>query len=88
MKRINLNRYLHQPVQILWGDQNELTILMLAYVIGTLGGGYFWLSILLAFPLISYKRKQNRGYFNQLVYFYGFMKMEGYPDPSEKRFYE
>ena len=88
MKRVSLNRYLHQPVQILWGDQNDLTIFIFAYLFGMAGGGVFWLSILLAFPIISYKRKQNRGYFNQLIYFYGFRSMNGYPDPSEKRFYE
>jgi len=88
MKRIEVTRYLHQPVQILWGDSNEFTILVLLYLFALLAGGYFWFSLGLIFPICSYKRKQNRGYFNQLLYFMGFRKFKGYPDPSEVRFFE
>jgi hypothetical protein len=88
MKRIVLNKYIHQPIQILWFDQNEIFIFIAAYMFGMMGGGVFWCSLLVTPFFIKYKRKQNRGYFNQLIYFYGFRKMKGYPDPSEKRFYE
>lgn len=88
MKNVTLNRYIHQPVQILWFDQHEIMIFIFCYLFAMMGGGIFWCSLLLAPVFVWFKRKQNRGYFNQLIYFYGFRKLSGYPDPSEKRFNE
>lgn len=83
-----VTQYLHKPIQILWFDSHEVMIIGGMYLFGLIGGKWCWLGMLFLYPIIVFKRKQNRGYFNQVLYFFGFRKFKGYPDPSEKVFYE
>lgn len=83
-----VTQYLHKPIQILWFDSHEMVMIGAMYLFGLIGGTWCWLGLLTLPFLIMFKRKQNRGYFNQLLYFFGFRKFKGYPDPSEEVFYE
>lgn len=85
-----LTQYLHLPLQFMWFDTNELVIIISFYLIALIMGSWpWWVLLLVGSPyVIKFKRKQNRGFFFQTMYFYGFIKFNGYPDPSEEEFLE
>ena len=81
--------YLHLPIQVMWFDANELTFLVMLYLSASLLGGWAWLLMLiLPFPVLSYKRKQARGFFTHFLYKLGFLKFQFYPDSSANLFRE
>lgn len=82
-------QYLHLPLQVLWFDTTELFIMLCFYLAALLVGGIAWVGVI-AGPvvLISYKRKQARGYFQHLLYSYGYSSIQGYPLPTAEEFHE
>lgn len=82
-------QFLHLPIQVMWFDANELTFLALLYMLCSLLGGWAWLlMLLLPYPVLKYKRSQQRGFFLQILYILGVMDIQGYPDASAKQFRE
>ncbi|WP_257291443.1 type IV conjugative transfer system protein TraL, partial [Endozoicomonas sp. ONNA1] len=82
-------QYLHMPMQILWFDTTEWTLILGTYLVvllfGMFAGG---IALLLLLSAIQYKRKRERGFFQHILYEYGYSSIEGYPLPTADVFYE
>ncbi len=84
-----MTKYLHLPLQILWFDSGEITVIVVCYLIAMIFGGLTWLVLLIGpLVLIRYKRRKGRGFFQHLLYQLGYAELIGYPLPTAKRFYE
>lgn len=84
-----LSQYLHKPLQILWFDSSEVAMLVLLYIFALIFGGFAWLALfVIPFLLIPYKRSLARGFFQHLIYSYGWRDIKGYPNPCAYQFFE
>ncbi len=81
--------YLHLPLQVLWFDTPELTLIAMLYIMAAIFGGIAW-AFLFVGPIliIPYKRAQPRGYFSHLLYVLGWQSYSGYPSHTLSRFAE
>lgn len=87
--KVRVPQYLHKPPQILWFDAHEILIIAAAYIGSVAFKGYAWVLLFtLAWFAIRYKRRKPRGYILHLFYSAGFFKLNGYPLPTARRFYE
>lgn len=81
--------YLHLPIQILWFDTGEVAVIVVFYLMAMMFGGLMWIVLLIGpFTLIRYKRSKERGFFQHLIYQFGYAKIKGYPLPTANHFYE
>lgn len=88
-KRIFVPEYSHYPAQYFLFDVEEAGLLAVAYFLGTVFTAKIWLVLVpLLYFGIRWKRSMPRGYISHLIYSFGGTRMQGYPDPSCKRFYE
>jgi hypothetical protein len=84
-----MSQYLHQPLQILWFDTSEVAMLVLLYIFALVVGGLAWIGLLIIpFFLIPYKRTLQRGFFQHVLYAYGWRDIKGYPAPTAYQFFE
>ncbi len=81
--------YLHQPLQVLWFDTPEITLIVMLYMMAAIFGGIAWLALFIG-PIfvIPYKRSQPRGYFSHLLYVLGWQSYAGYPPHTVSHFAE
>jgi hypothetical protein len=87
--KVRVPQYLHLPLQILWFDTEEVSVIVMSYLISIIFGGYAWFLLVLGPCLyISIKRRQPRGYLVHTLHRLGFAKLVGYPGPQAKEFYE
>jgi hypothetical protein len=87
--KVRVPQYLHLPLQILWFDTEEVSVIIVSYLIGLLFGGLSWLLlVLLPCLYIWIKRQQPRGYLVHTLHRLGFAKLTGYPGPQAREFYE
>ncbi|MEJ2743454.1 MAG: type IV conjugative transfer system protein TraL [Gammaproteobacteria bacterium] len=82
-------QYMHLSTQLLWFDQEELSIILCCYLMGLVFGGWAW-SLLIIGPIvyIPIKRRQPRGFLLHLLYRVGLAQLKGYPGPEAKVFFE
>lgn len=81
--------YLHLPIQVMWFDTNEITFLAMLYLCCSLLGGWAWLLLfMLPYPILTYKRRQPRGFFTHILYKVGFLTFTGYPESAADHFRE
>jgi len=81
--------YLHLPLQILWFDTPEIVVIVMFYLLTMIFGGLTWLLLLVGpYFLIRFKRSKERGYFQHLLYQFGYAQIKGYPLPTANKFYE
>ena len=72
--------YLHLPLQVLWFDAPEITMIAMFYITAAIFGGIAWLFLFVGpFLIIPYKRSKPRGFFSHVLYALGFSKFYGYP---------
>jgi hypothetical protein len=45
--KVRVPQYLHLPLQILWFDTEEVSVIIVSYLIGLLFGGLAWLLLVL-----------------------------------------
>jgi len=87
--KVRLPQYLHLPMQFLWFDTEELTVIVFFYVFALLFGGGFWLAVLIGpYLYMHVKRNKPRGFLRHLIYVAGFSGMKGYPPPQATQFHE
>ena len=81
--------YLHLPLQVLWFDTPEITLLAMFYIIAAIFGGITWL-LLFVGPIfiIPYKRTRPRGFFSHVLYVLGWSTFCGYPPYTLSTFAE
>jgi hypothetical protein len=87
--KVRVPQYLHLPLQILWFDTEEISVIVIFYLMAIIFGGFAWLFVVLG-PCcyINIKNKQPRGYLLHTLYRLGFAQLKGYPGPQAKEFYE
>ena len=82
-------QYLHMPMQVLWFDTVEWRLIAASYLVVVLFGFVAGaIALFLIIALIRYKRSRERGYFQHLIYEYGYSRIEHYPLPTAKVFHE
>jgi hypothetical protein len=81
--------YMHLPLQVLWFDTSEVTVIIVFYLAAMIFGGVMWYLLIIGpYALISFTRSQARGYIKHLMYVFGWTNIVGYPNPSAMRFCE
>lgn len=87
--RVRVPKFMHLPLQILWFDTEEISIIMIGYTIGLVFGGLAWIALVLG-PVfyIPIKRKQPRGFMKHMLFRIGLAHLKGYPGPEAKVFSE
>ncbi len=81
--------YLHLPLQVLWFDAPEISMIAMLYITAAIFGGITWLFLFLGPVLIiPYKRSKPRGFFSHLLYVLGWSNFAGYPPFTTSRFSE
>ena len=82
-------QYLSAPLQVVWFESDEVGLIIMAFTMAMIFGGFSWL-LLPAVPFVysRVKRSQPKGFLRHLLYYAGLMKMYGYPDFWEKEFSE
>ena len=87
--RVRVPQYMHMPMQLLWFDTEEITIIVVCYIFGVVFGGYAWLFLFIG-PVfyIQVKRRKPRGFLVHQLYRFGFAHLKGYPEPQALQFYE
>jgi hypothetical protein len=83
-------QYLTQPYQLLWFEPDDMTVMVLAYLMAMIFGGWFWWLMLIVFPTVYSRLKRNhpRGFLRHSMYMLGWTRMEGYPQYFEDEFIE
>jgi len=82
-------QYLADPYQLLWFEPDDLSIMLIGYLLAMTFGGFFWL-VMVAGPL-GYglvKRRYPKGLLRHLFYMIGWTKLHGYPNFFEEEFRE
>jgi len=81
--------YLHLPLQVLWFDSSEITMIAMFYIAGVLFGGIAWLLLVVGpILIIPYKRQQPRGFLAHFFYMIGWSRFCGYPTHTLSNFTE
>ena len=87
--KVRMPQYLHLPPQIRGFDAQEVLVLIAAYLGSVAFGGYSWLLLIAAaWGFIRFKRRKPRGYILHLFYRGGVFRLQLYPLPTARRFYE
>jgi len=87
--RVRVPQYMHLPLQFLWFDTEELSVIVCCYIFGVVFGGYAWGFVVLGpFAYIQVKRRKPRGFLMHQLYRSGFATLKGYPGPQAFRFHE
>jgi len=87
--RVRVFQYLHRPYQVLFFEEDDLVLLVLALILALCFGGKFWILIIpFVFGYASLKRKLPRGYLRHLLYATGLVKLKGLPTFFEDKFNE
>lgn len=87
--RVRVPQYMHLPMQFLWFDTEEISIILVSYIVGLVFGGLAWFAMVLGPALyIPVKRRQPRGFMMHFLYRFGMAKLRGYPGPDARIFNE
>ena len=87
---VQVPRYLHEPIRILWFDLEDLGVILLGYFFWLMLESWLVIPIAVLVPawFIRLKRSKPRGYLGHLLYYYGFSNLKGYPPPTTREFHE
>ncbi|WP_429885533.1 type IV conjugative transfer system protein TraL [Geoalkalibacter halelectricus] len=82
--------YLGSPLQVLFWETDDLLMIMMGFVIAQSTDNIWTWSLIVVIPVIYGRIKKDRpkGFLRHLLYFGGFIKMEGYPLYFDKTFRE
>ena len=82
-------QYLSSPIQVLWFEADELSIILLSFMIASIFKGWFWLLMIVAPFLYSrYKLRYPRGFLKHMLYLSGIKDLRAYPTAFHKEFLE
>lgn len=83
-------RYLHLPVQILWFDMEDISVVLVSYTLWMLLNSWYVVPVCIAVPVLFMRIKASRprGFLRHLLYRYGFSSLKGYPPALVDRFEE
>lgn len=89
MNAKKMPQYLSCPYQILWFEPDDLSIMLIGYVLAMTFGGFFWLVMFgapLGYTLV--KRRYPKGMLRHFFYMLGWTRLHGYPTFFEEDFVE
>jgi len=83
-------QYLSSPIQVFWFEADELVVILFAFMIAVVFGGFIGWGVFFVTPWAysRSKRKYPSSFLKHLVYFSGLKVIEGYPNAFEKDFNE
>ncbi|RLD98232.1 MAG: conjugal transfer protein TraL [Aquificota bacterium] len=82
-------QYLSSPIQVLWFEADELSIILLSFMAASILKGYFWLMVIVApFFYSRYKLRYPRGFLKHMLYLSGLKDLKVYPTAFHKEFLE
>jgi hypothetical protein len=82
-------QYLSSPLQVFWFEADELAIVLIAFMIGSIFKGWFWLLLVIGpFCYTRYKLKYPRGFLKHSLFLSGLKDFAGYPTRFQKEFLE
>lgn len=82
-------QYLSSPLQVFWFEADELAIVLIAFMIGSIFKGWFWLLLIFGpFFYTRYKLKYPRGFLKHSLFLSGLKDFAGYPTRFQKEFFE
>jgi len=89
MQQYQLSKHLHKPALLVALELPELTPFIVGYIMGMLGGGFWWLALfILPAVTIPWSRKKPRGHIQHMFCMLGVTKLEGYPILLSREFEE
>jgi type IV conjugative transfer system protein TraL len=82
-------QYLSKPFQVLWFEVDELVLFLFFLTLSLLYGKLMWLIFLVfQYSYTKTKRSQARGFLKHVLYVFGLIKMNNYPDYFQQEFHE
>jgi type IV conjugative transfer system protein TraL len=82
-------QYLSRPIQVLWFETDELILCVFTLTLALLYGKIMWLVFLITqYFYTRTKRSKPRGFLKHLLYMFGFIQMNKYPDYFQREFHE
>jgi type IV conjugative transfer system protein TraL len=82
-------QYLSKPFQILWFEVDELVLFLFFLTLSLLYGKLMWIVFLISqYSYTKTKRSQARGFLKHVLYVFGLVKMNHYPDYFQQEFHE
>ncbi len=82
-------QYLSSPIQVLWFEPDDLGIIMLFFMVGSIFKGVFWIFLVIG-PLayVKVKARYPKSFLKHMLYLSGIKTLKGYPDYYVNRFNE
>lgn len=82
-------QYLSRPIQVLWFETDELILCVFTLTLALLYGKIMWLVFLITqYFYTRTKRSKPRGFLKHLLYMFGCIQMNKYPDYFQREFHE
>jgi hypothetical protein len=82
-------QYLSKPFQVLWFEVDELVLFLFFLTLSLLYGKLMWIVFLISqYSYTKTKRSQARGFLKHVLYVFGLVKMNHYPDYFQQEFHE
>jgi len=82
-------QYLSKPFQVLWFEVDELVLFLFFLTLSLLYGKLMWIIFLISqYSYTKTKRSQARGFLKHVLYAFGLVKMNHYPDYFQQEFHE
>ncbi|MBN2570073.1 MAG: type IV conjugative transfer system protein TraL [Deltaproteobacteria bacterium] len=89
MGRKRFPQYLSDPLQVLWFEPDELSMMFIFFGLAMVYGSFFWiLMVLVPWFYSRAKRKYPKGFLKHMLYFIGILNIKGYPIFFEDTFIE
>lgn len=86
-----LSRYLDDLPQIAFWELDEFLPVYLAFGVGVINGSLFTtlvIGVIISKVIAKAKESKIKGYFIHQLYWYGFFKMKGFPNPYADTMFE
>lgn len=89
MKKVPFPQHLSRPMQFLFWESDELSVLVLFAGLAMLWGGIFWFFPFLgSYGFTKLKREYPKDFLKHVFYFMGLTSLKGYPEYWEREFSE
>lgn len=90
MNDIKVPQRLNAPYQILWFEEDDISIGSIAIALMVIDGSLlsFLASVAICFTYWHFKKRYPRSFLKHMLYYAGLMTLKGYPTTFQKEFHE